>query len=89
MNKLIDIKHINKKELLKNIETLLNEKSQVALSEVLNEYPISKGLAEVLGYFSLVQTTDKFYINENETEYLKFDFENEKYLKAPQVIFSK
>lgn len=89
LNKLIDTKHINKKELLNNIETLLNEKSQVALSEVLNEYPISKGLAEVLGYFSLVQTTDKFYINENETEYLKFDFENEKYLKAPQVIFSK
>lgn len=89
LNKLIDTKHINKKELLNNIETLLNEKSQVALSEVLNEYPISKGLSEVLGYFSLVQTTNKFYINENETEYLKFDFENEKYLKAPQVIFSK
>lgn len=89
LSKLIDTKHINKKELLNNVETLLNEKSQVVLSEVLNEYPISKGLAEVLGYISLVQTTDKFYINEKETEYLKFDFENEKYLKAPQVIFSK
>lgn len=89
LSKLIDTKHINKKELLNKVETLLNEKSQVALSEVLNEYPISKGLAEVLGYISLVQTTDKFYINEKETEYLKFDFENEKYLKAPQVIFSK
>lgn len=89
LSKLIDTRHINKKELLNNVETLLNEKSQVALSEVLNEYPISKGLAEVLGYISLVQTTDKFYINEKETEYLKFDFENEKYLKAPQVIFSK
>lgn len=89
LTKLIDTKHINKKELLNNVETLLNEKSQVALSEVLNEYPISKGLSEVLGYISLVQTTDKFYINEKETEYLKFDFENEKYLKAPQVIFSK
>jgi hypothetical protein len=89
LSKLIDTKHINKKELLNNVETLLNEKSPVALSEVLNEYPISKGLAEVLGYISLVQTTDKFYINEKETEYLKFDFENEKYLKAPQVIFSK
>jgi len=89
LNKLIDTKHINKKELLNNVETLLNEKSQVALSEVLNEYPISKGLAEVLGYFSLVQTTDKFYINDKETEYLLFDFKNEKYLKAPKVIFSK
>lgn len=89
LGKLIDTKHINKKELLNNVETLLNEKSPIALSEVLNEYPISKGLAEVLGYISLVQTTDKFYINDKETEYLKFDFENEKYLKSPQVIFSK
>ena len=71
------------------METILNEKGVVTLQEVLNEYPVSKGLAEVLGYISLVQTTDKFFIKENETEYLKFDFENEKYLKVPQVIFSK
>lgn len=86
---LVNMKHINRKELLNNVERLLNERNQIALSEVLNEYPVSKGLAEVLGYISLVQTTDKFYINQNETEYLKFDFENEKYLKTPQVIFSK
>lgn len=89
LTKLIDTKHINRKELLNNIERLLNERTQVALSEVLSEYPVTKGLAEVLGYISLVQTTEKFYINERETEYLKFDFENEKYLKAPQIIFSK
>jgi len=89
LSRLVDIKHINRKELLNNIERLLNERSPVALSEVLKEYPVSKGLAEVLGYISLVQTTDKFYINEKETEYLEFDFENEKYLKTPQIIFSK
>jgi len=89
LSKLIDTKHINRKELLNNIERLLNERNQVALSEVLKEYPVRKGLAEVLGYISLVQTTEKFYINEKETEYLKFDFENEKFLKTPQVIFSK
>lgn len=86
---LVSTKHINRKELLNNIETILNDTSQVSLSEVLTKYPVTKGLAEVLGYISLVQTTDKFYINQNEIEYLKFDFENEKYLKAPQVIFSK
>lgn len=86
---LVNTKHINRKELLNNVEKILNEKDVVTLGEVLNEYPVSKGLAEVLGYISLVQTTDKFFIKENETEYLKFDYENEKYLKAPQVIFSK
>lgn len=89
MTKLIDIKHINRKELLNNIERLLNERSPIALSEVLKEYPVSKGLAEVLGYISLVQTTEKFYVNEKETEYLMFDYEEERFLKTPQVIFSK
>jgi hypothetical protein len=86
---LVNTKHINRKELLNNIEKILNEKDVVTLGEVLNEYPVSKGLAEILGYISLVQTTDKYFIKESETEYLKFDYENDKYLKAPQVIFSK
>jgi hypothetical protein len=67
LNRVVDTKHINRKELLNNIERLLNERSLVALSEVLKEYPVSKGLAEVLGYISLVPTTEKFYINEKET----------------------
>jgi hypothetical protein len=86
---LVNTRHINRKKLQNNVEQILNEKNVVSLSEVLTEYPVSKGLAEVLGYISLVQTNDKYFIRENETEYLKFDDGNEKYLKAPQVIFSK
>jgi hypothetical protein len=86
---LINTNHINRKELLNNIDAILNDKYVVTLKEVLDIYPVSKGLAEVLAYISLVQTIDKFFIKQEETEYLKFDFENGKYLKAPQVIFSK
>jgi len=86
---LVNTKHINRKELLNNIEILLNERNVITLKEVLNEYPVTKGLAEILGYISLVQTSDKFFVKQGEIDYLKFDFENEKYLKAPQVIFSK
>jgi len=89
LTNLIKTNHINRKELLNNIDSILNEKDIVTLKEVLDVYPISKGLAEVLGYYSLVQTTDRFFIKQEVTEYLKFDSVNEKYLKAPQVIFSK
>jgi len=89
LSNLIKTNHINRKELLNNIDSILNEKDVVTLKEVLDVYPISKGLAEVLGYYSLVQTTDRFFIKQEVTEYLKFDSVNEKYLKAPQVIFSK
>ncbi len=80
---------INRKQLLHQIERLLNEKTPVLLSEVITEYPISKGLAEVLGYISLTQGNKKFLINFAKTEYLLFDPEKEKYLKAPQVVYHK
>lgn len=89
LSSLTHSQHINRKVLLNNIETLLNERETVTLSEVLNAFPVTKGLAEVLGYVSLLQINEKFMLNKEQTEYLKFDLENEKYLKAPQIIFCK
>jgi hypothetical protein len=89
LSSLNNLRYINRKELLNNIEALLNEKEAVTLSEVLNKFPVSKGLAEILGYVSLLQINEKFILNKEQTEYLKFDFENDKYLKAPQIIFYK
>jgi hypothetical protein len=89
LSNLNNLRHINRKELLNNIETLLNERETVTLNEVLDKYPVSKGLAEVLGYVSLLQINEKFILNKEQTEYLKFDAENEKYLKVPQIIFCK
>lgn len=89
LDRVVNSNHINKVQLLKNVQRLLNDKPVVILSEVLVEYPVTKGLAEVLGYFSLVPQNEKYFINKEQTEYLQFDFENDKYLKAPQVIFSK
>jgi hypothetical protein len=56
---------------------------------VLDKFPITKGLSEVLGYISLLQVNEKFLLNKDEIEYLKFDSENEKYLKAPQIKYCK
>jgi len=89
LDRVVNSTHINKVQLLKNVQRLLNDKPTVVLSEVLQEYPVTKGLAEVLGYFSLVPQNEKYLINQEETEYLQFDFENDKFLKAPQIIFSK
>jgi hypothetical protein len=89
LSSLTNLRYVNRKQLLNNVETLLNEKEMVTLSEVLIEFPITKGLAEILGYISLIQSNDKHFLRQEKVEYLKFDFENNKYLKAPQVIFSK
>jgi hypothetical protein len=89
LSNLQNFRHINRKELLNNIETLLNEKETVTLSEVLTQFPITKGLAEVLAYISLLQGNDKYFLNQESVEYLNFDAENKKYLKTPQIIFGK
>jgi hypothetical protein len=89
LGNLANLKYVNRKQLLNNVETLLNEKETVALSEVLNRFPVTKGLAEILGYIAIIQTNDKHCINKDKTEYLKFDFDNNKYLKTPQIIFGK
>jgi hypothetical protein len=89
LSAIVHPKNVNRKQLLNNIETLLNEREVVTLREVLDAFPATKGLAEILGYISLIQTNDKYMLNQHETEYLLFDAENNKYLKTPQIIFSK
>ena len=89
LSSLTNMQHVNRKKLLDNIETLLNEKETVTLREVLEKFPIENGLAEVLAYISLLQVNDKYLLNKEKMEYLKFDFENDKYLKAPQIIYCK
>lgn len=89
LSNLNNLRYVNRKELLNNVEILLNEKETVTLGDVLAEFPITKGLAEILGYISLLQGNEKYLLNKEEVEYLKFDLENEKYLKVPQIIFYK
>jgi hypothetical protein len=46
---------INKTVLLNQIESLLQENDEVSLVQVIEAYPIKQGLAELIGYLSLVQ----------------------------------
>ena len=80
---------IDKKVILANIEEMLQTKKQVSLSEVILEKGISKGLAELLAYIALTNTSGKFFINTETSENILFDESNGKYIETPQVIFTK
>jgi hypothetical protein len=80
---------IDKRVLLENIRELLQDRSQVSLHEVVEANEISKGLAELLAYVTLVNTSNKYFINEDVTETIQFDKQAGKYLELPQIIFSK
>jgi hypothetical protein len=80
---------IDKKQLLANIQDLLQYKSQVSLREVVMDKGLNKGLAELLAYISLVNVNNKFFINENVREIIQFNASMKKYLDLPQIIFTK
>ena len=80
---------IDKRILLQNIQELLKSKDQVSLQEVIEAKGISKGLAEVLAYVTLINTSSKFFVNENVTETILFNTDAFKYIELPQIIFSK
>jgi hypothetical protein len=80
---------IDKRVLLKNIQELLKDREQVTLQEVIEVNGVSKGLAEVLAYVTLVNTSPKFVINDKASESVLFNSNESKYIELPQIIFSK
>jgi hypothetical protein len=89
LSKIYSTDLIDKKILLANINELLRDRSQVSLQEVIDEKGITKGLAELLAYITLINTSGKFIVNENIKETILFDDASKKYLEVPQIIFTK
>ena len=53
LNALFDQFSVDRKILLQRIDTMLLERSQVSLKEIVEEYGAEKGLSEIIGYFSI------------------------------------
>ncbi|MEQ1746223.1 MAG: DUF3375 domain-containing protein [Saprospiraceae bacterium] len=81
--------YMDKKKLLANIETVLQDQSPANLQDVLARFPLSHGLAEVLAYFSLLHHTPRFFASKEATDLILFDPERGKYLEMPRLIFNR
>jgi hypothetical protein len=80
---------IDKRLLLENIKELLSDRNQISLEEVVKIKGLTKGLAELLAYITLVNTSPKFFINDKTTETIQFNKVEGKFIELPQVIYSK
>ena len=89
MSSLFNPDAINIKELISKIDSLLLGKQQVTLSQVVEKYPITKGLSELIAYVSLINNSEKYFVNEEACEVLLFDAKKSKYLKIPQIIYCR
>lgn len=75
-----------------NVKSLLRNRSQVALSELLNHYQPTKGVAEVLGYMQIATNEGKHFVNRDQLEYLIIenkDSGSTYRMQTPVIIFNR
>lgn len=84
--------YVDIEELRNNIRQALRNRTQVALSELLDVYKPQKGLTEILAYMQIATNDKKHCINRDLQEELIVENieNNKKYsLKAPVIVFNK
>ena len=63
VDSLFDISSVDRAALTHNIRMLLSDSDEVSLSDVIDKYPLKKGLTELLTYFSVID--DNFEVKED------------------------
>ncbi|WP_114750485.1 DUF3375 domain-containing protein [Pleomorphovibrio marinus] len=89
LSKLFSQSNIDKELLRKKITSVLNEKSQTTLLEVVENYGgLKKGLPELFGYIGIIKDF-KHSIHPDKTQRIVFDTENKKQIRIPEIILTK
>jgi hypothetical protein len=84
--------YINPEELKANIREILRENEQVSLKQLIEKYPVKKGLSELIAYFSVATKDPKAMIREEKMEkIIIFNDKTARFseVELPQTIFSR
>lgn len=89
IGKLFSQKKIDREAIRSNIRTVLSEKTQVTLSEIIEmNGGLEDGLPELFGYLS-VSRDFKHTVNADNAQRIFFDREQRKSISVPEVILTK
>lgn len=82
---------INKAQLIFNIKKTLNTYLQVSLKQVINEFPLQQGLAELIVYLSIAAADKTALFDESEMELIRWVNVDglEKQANLPRIIFTR
>ncbi|HLP20823.1 MAG TPA: DUF3375 domain-containing protein [Chitinophagales bacterium] len=80
---------IDREQLESQIADLLKKKKQVTLKDVVEHYPVTKGLSEVLTYVNIATQSGKSFINRDKEELVVINDKGSKAIRLPEIIFSK
>jgi hypothetical protein len=77
---------IDKKKLVQRIDAMLQNKTQVTLKEIVDNYGLENGLSEVVGYFSIASGSNYHIILEETIDPIWID---ERKINVPMIIYTK
>lgn len=77
---------IDKKKLVQRIDAMLQNKTQVTLKEIVDNYGLENGLTEVVGYFSIASGSNYHIILEETIDPIWID---ERKINVPMIIYTK
>lgn len=84
--------YVDRNELINNIEKMLVEYEQVRLSQVIERYPVTKGVSEIIEYYYIAENMLTGFIDESESELLyiyNYKEETELLITTPLIIFCR
>jgi Protein of unknown function (DUF3375) len=89
--KLFDQFELNKQEVERTIAKIVGDKSQISLRELTNIQPITKGLEEVITYFSIAAQSSKHQVDNLNLDLIEWVGEDgvKRNVALPRVIFLK
>ena len=80
--------YVDEEQLVANIRKALQTRSQISLQRLLEQFPLEKGLAELVAYFNIGARDEKGMIDETRTETVFVQSGDAvKKVTLPQVIF--
>lgn len=77
-------------ELNERISRLLRDHDQITLPEVINRYPVTKGVGEIIAYFEVGHDNEKVVVSDDKKDTLSIciDGRNTR-LKIPRLVFTR
>ena len=79
---------IDRRLLEQNIQKTMAGKSQVTLSEVIEQHPLEQGLPELFAYFGTLSQFPHKTVDESKSHAIIFGRESNKRIRIPEIIIS-
>lgn len=83
--------HVDESLLRNRIALMLSENSQVALSDIVEKYPVTRGMAEIVTYINMANRDEKSTLNENRRQQIPWrDTEGRlRHADVPLALFTR